>query len=167
MSGVRLTVKENKMFALTVDVASQDWDGLRGIFFEPSHSTVNPLAIAGFGVLGLGARTNLMVMDIRFTPEAKFAIPQESPDPHTAFLINTHPYEIKLAAEAIERAIPSARGKFGMVQDIDPVASSGSGAGQSQPSLADELDRVAGLHERGLLSDEEFANVKRQILESD
>lgn len=115
----------------------------------------------------LGARTDWLVMDIRFTSEAEFAVPQESAEPHAAFLIATHAYDIKLAAEAIERAVPSAHEKFGMLHDVDPVTTGGSSLEPSEQSLADELGRVAELHERGLLSDEEFADAKRRILESD
>lgn len=168
MDGVAVFVKENKTLSPTVRVASQGWDGLLGVFFETAHSSVNPLALAVFGLLGLGARTDNMVMDIRFTQEAEFVTPQASAEPHAAFLVNWHAYDVRLAAEAIERAIPSAHGKFGMLSDLDQVTASGSGPEQiSEPSLADELDRIARLHERGLLSDEEFANAKRHILESD
>jgi hypothetical protein len=58
---------------------------------------------------------------------------------------------------AVGEQVHSARSKLGR-------AGGGSPGSKTPPSKAGELERLAALHERGAISDEEFAAAKRELL---
>lgn len=156
--GVEITCERNYEIVM---VASEMWTSLRGVSFSSGKNTVNPLAIAAFGVFGLGARIDWMLMDIGFSDAATFITPQVSATPQALFFMNSDRHEIALFQDKVQQIWPTAHGKFRIDDASWKVKEPGP-----EDAVLESLERAHRLHEAGSLSDEEFRQMKERILDS-
>ena len=164
---MQVSVGLSKALENPVLVASQDWHGIRGVFFETPHSTMNPIAIAGFGVLGIASRVDWIVMDIRFGAGAVFNSPQAAAEPHAVFMLRNTALQVRLDTEVFDREVPIMKGKFGMLEDLEDKTQLPTATESEAAAFVADLPRLADLRERGALSEGEFAEAKRKLLEND
>lgn len=127
---------------------------IRFIAYESIGTRASVGAIAAFGVLGLVAREHWSLISI--------GLPKG-----TAQLVAKAPvHEVRQRFEVLSEESPTLTG----ITQEGPPPGLGSGAAEGEPGKradVDELERLAGLYEKGMLTDAEFTAMKKKLIEGD
>lgn len=115
--------------------------------WDSGRERINKLAVATFGILGIGAKKPLTNMMIR--------LPRESP---IYFELDGSEPEWNVGLEPILRLVPAAAARLHFGQPV------GTRDGSSEDVIG-LLERLAGLMESGAITSEEFERKKQELLD--
>ena len=126
---------------------------LRHLTYEDVGTKSNVGALALLGVLGLGARKSWTLITLGL----------DSGD--AQFLCRAPLHEIRRQMQSVLRTCPSLPSKLHEgPRVVSPEISSGHEQ-DGRDSPTNELERLASLYERGLVSEDEFQSLKQAIVE--
>jgi len=149
MNGVEIRKKENKLLAKQF-AAWASWEELKFVAFEDAGTRPDVVALALFGMLGLGSRKAATLITIGY------------PDGEAMFLSQAPLFYFRQFARATTQSHPEIGKKVHIGAIPGDEASAGA---QDDGGVVDQLERAAGLLERGLITEDDYDRIKADLID--